>query len=510
MFSFKCKSHSLLCRMAICIAMVALPCCLLTSAQGQTIEKPQFVDLSEHLDIYVSVIDPTMVKDVFGKRVAQQFVAIQVTISNKNSNYQFLIHDVSLDLRDVFGRAYARNIIENDLRECRDQCAQDIKECELENIQRGVKEPCVCDFECSSKKFELSSLELSLIRGVAERGQGEDTRNKVLRFFRAFGTIAAGLIGVASFGPGYAKSVAVFNGPVINAYSELYPDYTINQMNRLSDSAYKANTLVPKPQSKVIVAFIPQAIFLSKRQRKLFWQDPTQLYPQYSRQGAVSIDPNAAANEAPFVDWRRTVARVDGSLITEIKNLAPSVTGVQIDDDEARKFHDLKPVVKGYVLGRFLEGTKIDLVSPPPGVTIELNGTPEEDRINFTIKSDEPIPSGTNLNIRVFNSQGTQTFIKSVAFNTPGPTLDDPDPQEGDRGTESLSVTLKGKNFIEGITEVQPPTGKGVRLVDQTFVSDEEITITLKIDAVADEFVKLRVMNGDVSSNTVKFKTKAP
>src|SRR6185503_1122864 len=109
------------------------------------------------------------------------------------------------------------------------------------------------------------------------------------------------------------KAVAVFNGPVINAYSELYPDYTINQMNRLSDSAYKSNTLIPKQQSKVLVAFIPQGAFLTKKQRAQFWEDPTQLYPNYG--GKFTTDA-PAANTPPFVDFRRTHALVDGSLIT--------------------------------------------------------------------------------------------------------------------------------------------------------------------------------------------------
>ena len=83
------KSSLLVKQLVVSIALIALLITSYAPAQGQNIEKPPDVTLSEHLDIYVSVIDPTMVKDVFGKRVAQQFVAIQVTISNKNPNYQF-------------------------------------------------------------------------------------------------------------------------------------------------------------------------------------------------------------------------------------------------------------------------------------------------------------------------------------------------------------------------------------------------------------------------------------
>jgi hypothetical protein len=87
-----------------------------------------------------------------------------------------------------------------------------------------------------------------------------------LRLFGGIGTAAAGVIGVASFGPSYYESVAVFNGPVISAYMDVFPDYTINQLNRLNDTAYKSNSLIPKEQAKVIVAFIPQAMFVNEKQ----------------------------------------------------------------------------------------------------------------------------------------------------------------------------------------------------------------------------------------------------
>jgi len=226
------------------------------SASAQPAPSPSVQD---NIYVHVAVIDPKTVSDIFGKRIAKRFVAIQVTVRNKNAEYQFLIHDVSLDLRKVF------------------------------NTRLG------------SGRYELSSLELSLLRGVAEKGQGQDPRNKVLRFLTAIGTVGGALVGVAGFGPSYGDSMAVFNGPFLSAYRGAFPDYTINQMNRLSDSAYQSNTLVPRQQAKVMVAFIPQAIFLDKKQRELFWDDPTRLFND--------------------IDFRRTEALVTGSFIVELANL---------------------------------------------------------------------------------------------------------------------------------------------------------------------------------------------
>jgi hypothetical protein len=236
-----------------------------SSASAQSPPDPQ-----RDVWVNVAVIDPMTVSDIFGKRIAQRFVTIQVTVRNKNADHQYLIHDVSLDLAKVFPNGYFAN--------------------------RGGS---------SSSRYQLSSLELSLLRGVAEKGQGQDPRNKVLRFLTAIGTVGGALVGVAGFGPSFSDSMAIFNGPVLSAYRNAFPDYTINQMNRLSDSAYQANTLVPRQQAKVLVAFVPQAIFLDKKQRKLFWDDPTQLFNESATQ----------------IDFRRTEALVSGSFIVELANL---------------------------------------------------------------------------------------------------------------------------------------------------------------------------------------------
>ena len=144
---------------------------------------------------YVSVMDPNIVEDVFGKRISDRFVAIQVTITNRNSNFQYLIHDVSLDLRNVFGKRVAEN---------------------FNNSAVSTPEGFL------PQKFELSSLELSLVRGVAEKGQAQDKRNKLLRYLEGAGTVAAGFIGFAGVGPKFSDFMALYNGDFLAAYRHVY------------------------------------------------------------------------------------------------------------------------------------------------------------------------------------------------------------------------------------------------------------------------------------------------
>jgi hypothetical protein len=220
---------------------------------------------AKDIRVYRTLLDPENVKDIFGARIAQRYVALQVTISNQCVNHQqFLIHDLSLDLTNVLSEEQRRRL----------KAAQG-----------------------EGATYELSSEELSILRGVAEKGQHQDPRNRFLRYLRGAGTIAAGLIGVTTFGASYAPSVAVFNGPVLTAYSETFPDFTINQLVRLHDSAYVANTLVPEQQAKVVVVFLPQRIFMTNAQRKRFWKEPVSVF-----------------NE---VDFRLAEIVVDGNFIVE-------------------------------------------------------------------------------------------------------------------------------------------------------------------------------------------------
>jgi hypothetical protein len=102
----------------------------LSPARGQTLPT-----LRKDVKVYVSVMDPKTVGDVFGRRIGNRFVAIQVTITNRSKDFQLLIHDVSLDLRRIYL-----------------------------HVPSGITR----EREEGGDRFELSSLELSLLRGVAE------------------------------------------------------------------------------------------------------------------------------------------------------------------------------------------------------------------------------------------------------------------------------------------------------------------------------------------------------
>ncbi|HEV7680932.1 MAG TPA: hypothetical protein VGO68_02335 [Pyrinomonadaceae bacterium] len=447
-------------------------------------------------------MDPNIVEDVFGKRISDRFVAIQVTLANKNSNFQFLIHDVSLDLKNVFGEEFLQNLEARSREHCKacsDSCmsrtSPGIKESDDDQGARlnQCKKSCG---ECGDAHltFELSSLELSLIRGVAEKGQAQDKRNKLLRYLEGAGTVAAGFVGFV--GPKYSDFVALYNGEFLAGYRHVYPDFTINQMNRLSDSAYKSNTLIPKEQARVIVAFIPQAMFLTPEQRKKFRKDPTSLYPDYY---------STSASTEKTVDFRRAQALIDGNFVAELRNLPVILTGVQINPDQALEWQKPSPIVRGYILGQFLEGANIALVNPPAGVQIapDTEATPEEGKLFFVITANGPVPDTTPLSYKVFNTQNTQTISQAVSYTIPTPTLDSQADLEGIVGGPDVSFKLTGKNIIAATKLTIAPADSGVTASFQVETADDGTTSLvgkLKMTNAKEGTYSLGVKNGSLSA----------
>lgn len=301
---------------------------------------------------YQSAMAPKSVSDIFGKRIAKRYVAIQVTITNRCDDFDYVLHDVSLDLSKVFS-AKQRDML-------------------------GLSAS-----RANGARFELSSQELTLMRGVAEKGQVLDTRNLTVRILRAIGTIAGGLVGLNLFGSTFPEGVAVYNGPVITAFVEAFPDFTVNQLIRLNDSAFVANAVIPRKKSKVVVAFLPQELLMDKAQRKTFWNEPTAILPDLRLLEVGTI--------------------VDGNFVVEVVKTVPAVdSGVFVEDSEMKKFQDATPEVQGSIFGYLLADARVALLNAPvQGVSIELLPSSTEKRLDFVIRSKSPLPSATVLEIGV-------------------------------------------------------------------------------------------------------------
>jgi len=204
----------------------------------------------QYVKVWRTLMAPKNVADAFGKRIAKRYIAMQITIANRNSDYQWLIQDASINLSKLMVNLQQPGCAAN-----------------LNHLLSALK--------TESDNPNVTSADLTVLRGVAEKGLVLDGRNLGLRILTGVGTIAGGLTG---FGPSIAPGVAVFNGPVLSAYQSMFPDFTINQLNRLNDSAFIANTVVGKQQARVIVIFLPMEYLLTKDQAKKFYSNPETVF----------------------------------------------------------------------------------------------------------------------------------------------------------------------------------------------------------------------------------------
>ncbi len=413
-------------------------------------------DLQRLVRVYRSVLDPKDVRDIFGTRIAKRFIVVQVTVTNRSKDYQFLIHDISLDATLLAG-----------------------------GLTFGSAEGPVIVHS------EEGSVELHLLRGVAEAGQSGDPRNRALRFLRGAGTVAAGLIGVTDFGSSYAPSVAMWNGPLVSAFTEVWPDMTVNQLNRLNDSAYTSNTIVPKQQAKVMAVFVPQSIFLKKDQRTHFWREPSDFAAEMLR-----------------ARWY-----VDGAFIQEVQDLAPTLTTVTVDDSAMKNFQNDKPEVKGSIAGKYLSGTDIKLLnSDLPGVSIRVDGTPTDSQLNFVINSDAPVAPGKVLKFGV-SKKGQDTVKETdlaITYSAAAPTLTKVDPPTAMQGDQDKVLTLTGTNFFRGDTQVTvaPNDGVTVGSVDVKDSKSLEVKITVTATAPTTNRQLIVTTKGGSSSTSLAIKGK--
>ena len=427
-----------------------------------------------------TILDPSTVSDAYGARIAKKFVVFQVTVANKSLDYEFLVHDVSVRFPFTLPPAAAAGQPTKDSLKAMNIAptpdSSGIVNCDG---TAGVTTACI----------ELSSLDLSILQGVAERGSYTDTRNLVLRALTAAGTIAAGLQGVTDFGLSFAPAIAAFNGPLLTAYREMFPDYTINQLNRLNARAYKANTVVAKNQAGVIAVFVPQAILMSREDSKTFQKDPHTIMRQTT--------------------FTHIKILVDGMFITSADALAPSMSNVTFVADPAKAESD-KPELKGFILGSALSDVKIDVGSgAPKGMHVSIDGTPSESRLDFTLKSDGPIQPNTWVEITTTKGTATARSSGLISYQAAAPTASF-DKTTGVVGT-SVDITMTGTGFFGDTTTVTTPSGSNIKV--SKLKADKEtpatkMTFTLAIDSSTKPSHYAITVKTPVGSVVVDFEVK--
>jgi len=223
------------------------------------------------------IMTPQSASDDFGNRLGHRFIVYQVSVENQSTAYQYMVQDISVDFSNSF------------------------------NASPGTY------------RFSASGQDLTLLRGIPEKGQDLDKRNIVLHLLEGIGSVAGGISGLTNFADVMGSAVAVFNGPFTQSYVTLAPDHTSTQLNRLSDSAFIANTVIDKQGTKTIALFVPEDEIFSKYEQKRYSKDPYE-FVGFS-------EPTGILSTADIC--------VDGTFIQAVATVAPTLSKAVLVSDPA-------------------------------------------------------------------------------------------------------------------------------------------------------------------------------
>jgi hypothetical protein len=184
---------------------------------------------------------------IFGSEIANHYAVIEVNVGNKSPNAALIIHGIFIDYSDwpLSGASH-----------------------------RGLSTLSSPDpDQASSFPNQVASEEYRVVRGQLLDAQTDTFRNTFLRWL----TLAGNLAGAFTFSineQGIVKGIAAATGVGVPGVATAWPDKTIEQLNRVSDFGFRANKVIPKQASEVIVCFFPIDRFLTPGFRKLFLKSP--------------------------------------------------------------------------------------------------------------------------------------------------------------------------------------------------------------------------------------------
>lgn len=423
--------------------------------------------------VNVAIIDPKTVHDAFGRRISRRFVAFQVTVGNNNEDFDFLIHGLNL-------------LIPRDLTPEEDvegQTPEQKTKAETDRLKKRFTALRRCGDAGEVSCIEYHSIDLALLRGVAEQGRTKHPRNVVVRALEATGAIAGAVVGVADpVSTAWGNGIAAFNGPIVTALKAAVPDQTLNQLNRLNDSAYTANTIVPDEYARVMVGFVPQDLLMSKLEANTFRKDP-------------------------YIGLRNFLpvhARVTGHFIAELDDVPPVISDVVLDAGAAG-YERATPEIDGRIVGRFLAGAELS-VTGFDGATVEVQGEATNERISFRLKSTKPIPPDTRLDFIVTRDANETRHTEQVSYNPTPPSVSNIDPPTAVQGAGEVPIVIEGSDFKDGaVVEIEG--------LDAAIDKIESGRIEAKLTVAEDATVKaysVRVRTGALFSNSKPFTVEAP
>jgi hypothetical protein len=440
-------------------------------------------DVTNNTSVEAILIPASIARTVFGKEIANHYAVISLTVSNQSSDYAFIVQSIFIDYSQwLLGGSSPFN-------ESNKLCSPEEKTASASALSKKISQKSNQGVDISSttdavqsqtdqnpnapscpgnplqpyqqqtRPNQLASVESRIVREELLVKQPWTTRNWVLRAMQAAGSIATGFTFAAS-SQSWIQGIGAFNGSVIPAYQNLFPDPTVNQMNQISNVGFQVNKAIAKQSSDIVVAFFPLDRFLTPDLQALYLSSPAAFFSPVE----AMLDPKTHGKVSPYIvklfgdddKWKAlsnnmltflpqlgpgacgpyessltpldastlgtkenpknslelaclTAAAVNrlslntiriivgGTMTVDVNSVPSQITSVDIDPPAKADDMWKKGSLNGTIHGSFLSGATPTLVSAPSGVTIKGVADGSTDtQLHFTLDLASDLPTGTS------------------------------------------------------------------------------------------------------------------
>jgi hypothetical protein len=249
---------------------------------------PTQITVRENVSAQAVLIPQVDARRIFGKEIANNYAVIEVNVGNKSPDAALIIHGVFIDYSRwaLSGSTPGAARIDGDPRDR------------------------FYAYQASTSTNHVASEEYRVVRGQLLDAQNSTWRNRIMRWLTLAGNLASAYT-FALNETGIIQGIASATGVGIPGVATAFPDATIEQLNRVSDFGYKANTVIPKQGAEVIVCFFPIHRFLTPGFQKLFLKSPALFFAPLQMLVDTKIQRDVATILGDELGMEATTLRAD-------------------------------------------------------------------------------------------------------------------------------------------------------------------------------------------------------
>jgi hypothetical protein len=250
----------------------------LTNAASAGTPLPAAINVRDNVNIEAVMLPRDVSRRVFGKEIADRYAVIEVNISNRSNDAGLIVQSLFIDLSGwVLAGPMGPEI-------------------SAAGIDRsGASLP----YQTNSSSRQVSSVEYRIVRGEALDRQPWTARNVALRTMQTLGSIGTAF--AFPFTKDVVAGINAWNGGVVPGFQTMFPDGTIQQLDRISDYGFRNNKVIPQQAADILVAFFPIDRFLPPSLKDVFLNTPSLFFNPL----LMLIDPKTRPLLSTFLAQRK-------------------------------------------------------------------------------------------------------------------------------------------------------------------------------------------------------------